>query len=289
MSKLIVTHFAPDLDAIGAIWLLKQFDSQDYADAKVSFANPGETISNTQVQEMGFELHNVTHVDIGLGKFDHHQPERGGLKICATSLVFDHLCQKYPATKDNQALREIVRHITEIDHFEQIHWPDAAHLRYVFMIDNLISGYEQSEPQNDEIVVEFGIKCLDAAYHSMTQIIQANQLIEAEGIQFNITAGACLAIETSNEEVINQAQKQGYLLVVRKDPEKGHVRIKVRPDTNFTLKELYQAVKTADESGSWYYHPGGKMLLNGSLKKRNQTPSPLSLAQITKLIKEVLG
>jgi len=42
VAKTIVTHLSPDLDAIGAIWLLKKFASE-FADAKVEFVPIGKT------------------------------------------------------------------------------------------------------------------------------------------------------------------------------------------------------------------------------------------------------
>ncbi|KUK79687.1 MAG: hypothetical protein XD95_0192 [Microgenomates bacterium 39_7] len=286
-KKLIVTHHSPDLDAIGAVWLLKRFDPQEYEDAKVAFVNPGERIKEAEAANLGYSLTEVTHVDTGLGKFDHHQPERASQPICAASLAYQHVCQVSPSLQENKALKELVKFINEIDHFQEINWPDSSHLRYTFMIHELIRGYELVDSQNDQSQLEFGEKCLDCAYQILKQTISANDLIESSGIQFHITAGACIALETSNEETLKQAQKQGYLLVLRKDPEKGHIRIKIRPDASFNLKPLYQAIKEIDEDGSWFYHPGGKMLLNGSLKHRNQTPSSLSIQDVIKLIKQV--
>ncbi|MCA9369277.1 hypothetical protein KC721_03180, partial [Candidatus Woesebacteria bacterium] len=85
--KLLVTHHAPDLDAIGSVWLFKKFHTQKYGDAKIAFVNPGSRIEEYQVEELGVDLRDVTHVDTGLGEFDHHQKERASTDICATSLV----------------------------------------------------------------------------------------------------------------------------------------------------------------------------------------------------------
>ena len=77
MSRIIVTHHAPDLDAISAVWLLKIFDAQHYADAKVVFVNPGDTLSSAEMDNLNVEESDVIHVDTGQGTYDHHQPERG--------------------------------------------------------------------------------------------------------------------------------------------------------------------------------------------------------------------
>ncbi len=102
--KLIVTHHAPDLDAITSVWLLKRFDSQKYADAKVAFVNPGDTISLEEAEkEFNCQLHEVTHVDTGLGEFDHHQPERASRDVCAATLVFDYLKEVRPEIINDKA------------------------------------------------------------------------------------------------------------------------------------------------------------------------------------------
>ena len=98
-----------------------------------------------------------------------------------------------------------------------------------------------------------------------------------------------MALLTRNDDTIKVAQKQGYLLVVRKDPKLGHVRIKARPDAPFNLDELMKKILTTDRKGTWFYHGSGKMLLNGSLKNPTQVPSPLSLEQLIVLIKEIYG
>jgi len=92
---------------------------------------------------------------------------------------------------------------------------------------------------------------------------------------------------TRNDDTIKVAQKQGYLLVVRKDPKLGHVRIKARPDAPFNLDELMKKILTTDRKGTWFYHGSGKMLLNGSIKHRNQTASSLSLSGIIHLVQKL--
>lgn len=287
--KLIVTHHSPDLDAIGAVWILTKFDAQTYADAKFAFVNPGERISQQQAEQLGSSLHQATHVDTGLGKFDHHQPDRAHQNTCAAKLVYEHVCQVHPDLKQDITLKKLVEFINDIDHFQEIHWPDAANERYVFMIHELIRGHELTDRNNDESQLHFGLQCLDYAFLALQQTIKANQIIEDKGINFQLGQTPCLALETANDDTIKQAQKLGYGLVIRKDPKQGHVRIKARPDSNFVLKPLYDKIKEIDDTGSWYYHPGGKMLLNGSISHRDQKPTPLTLKQIIKIVKQIYG
>lgn len=287
--KLIVTHHAPDLDAIGAVWVLKRFDAQHFADAKVAFVNPGSTINEHELKALEVSPDNVVHVDTGLGEFDHHQPERGHLHICATSLVRDHVLHVHPDLEGDQALSIIADYVTEIDHFEEIHWPDAASYRYSFQIHELIGGLEFTDPHTDESQLHFGFQCLDSAYGIITQQVRANEIINEKGVPFTISEGKCLALETKNDETVKLAQKAGHILVIRKDPDLGNIRIKVRPDAKLELRALADAILAKDTQGDWYYHPSGKMFLNGSTKNKDQKATKLSLQEIIDLTQQVLG
>jgi len=287
--RLIVTHHAPDLDAITAVWLLKHFVAQDYADARIAFVNPGNTITLQQAQEYGAQLHEVTHTDTGFGEFDHHQPERAKQRVCATSLVYEHACSIHPELRDDEALQILVEHVNQVDHFEEIYWPESSTPRNIFTIQELIKGCELTDPHDDESQLYFGFSCLEKAYAALGQHVKAKNIIVDDGREFLIKAGKCLAIETSNDETIKVAQKLGYQLVIRRDPKLGIIRIKVRPDAQLNLDVLADKVKQIDTEASWFYHGSGKMLLNGSTKDRDQHPSKLSLEQVTALIQELYG
>ncbi|MFZ1721392.1 MAG: hypothetical protein WAU07_02700 [Microgenomates group bacterium] len=287
--SLIVTHHAPDLDAIGATWLLVRFNTQDYNSAQFAFVNPGERISLDMAASLGFDLHEVVHVDTGLGKFDHHQPERGHQQISATSLVFDNTIARYPDLEQDGALQSMVQFITDIDHFGEIYWPESDHDRYSFMVHELLRGVENSELHDDESTLFFGMKCLDAVYANLTQKLKAKEIIAEKGQEFLLSVGKCLALETRNDDTIKLAQMQGYVLVIKKDPKIGSIRMKARPDSAIELKPLHEAVLKVDSTGTWYYHPSGKMLLNGSDKSHNQTPTPLTLEEIVSLTKKVFS
>ncbi|MEA2056567.1 MAG: hypothetical protein U9O78_02525 [Patescibacteria group bacterium] len=287
--KILVTHHSPDLDAIGAVWILKKFDSQHYADAKIAFVNPGERITEQKLQNFGIDIDQATHVDTGKGKFDHHQPERASKMICAVSLTYEYVNELHPELKKDQALKKLVDFVNEIDHFQEIHWPQADSTRYVMMIHQLIQGHELTQPHNDDSQMHFGLKCLDYAYNVMKHTLQAQTIIKEDGINFTLGQKPCLGLETCNGITIKEAQKMGYALVVRKDDKQGNIRIKVRPDSDLNLKSLYNQIKKIDQTGTWFFHPGGKMLLNGSKSHHNQIPSPLSLKEIMALIKKTYG
>lgn len=287
--KLIVTHHAPDLDAVGATWLLKRFDSQHYADAKIAYVNPGDKITLEEAEQYQCQLHEATHVDTGLGDFDHHQPEKALPNNSASSLVFDHITNLHPELENDAALNILVQHITEVDHFREIYWPEADHVRNVLTLHELLRGHEFTDPHNDDSQMHFGMQCLDNAYAVLTQHVKALQIIEEKGQSFDVKDAKALAIRTRNDDTIKIAQKQGYALVVRKDSKDGHVRIKVRPDSDIVLDDLYERILEIDTKGTWFNHASGKMLLNGSKKNRNQTPTTLELETFVELIQEIYG
>lgn len=288
-KKLIVTHHAPDIDAIGAVWLLKRFLSSEYANANVSFVNPGECLSTREIEVLGFLADQVVHVDTGLGKFDHHQPDRAKKPICASSLVQEFVAESNPELANDEALRTIIDYISEIDHFQEIEWPEPSSIRYRFMIHELIRGIEYTDPHNDEYQLRFGMSCLDNVYAVLKQHHKALKVIKQKGQIQQVGEFRLLAIETRNDNVIKVAMTQGNDIVVCKDPQRGHIRIKARPNTDVDFQPLYQKITSIDQKGTWFYHNSGKMLLNGSYKHRNQVPSPLTVSQVVEQIKLIYG
>jgi len=286
--RLIVTHHAPDLDACTSAWLLKRFDHQHYADAAVAFVDPGDNISPTEAERLGFQMHMVVHVDTGLGEFDHHQPERGHLNISAASLVYDHICKIHPDHILDEALKELVAHVVDVDHFGEIAWPDSQHPRYCFMLSSLLQGFESLELHNDDSQLQFGFTSLDSAYANLRHQVAARRELTT-GETFMMPFGRCLSVATANDNIIKYAQKSGIAVVIKKDPEEGSVRIKARPDCPIDLKTLSEAIVKLDQAGYWYYHPSGKMLLNGSRKHSSQRPTSLTLEQVTDLFKQIYG
>ncbi len=287
--RLIVTHKSPDLDAITSCWLLKNFDSQTHGSAQFAFVNAGERLSEAQAEQLGFSLSEVTHVDTGLGRFDHHDTERGQQYTCAAELVFLYLCQIHPELKDDQAVKVIIDFALQIDHFRDVFWPEADNYRYLFMIHDIIQGMDFSINPDDENQVHFGMKMLDYIFGSVQHQLKAEEIIKEKGQVFHVPGGQGIGLETRNDETVRLAQKQGYVLAVRKDPESGQARIKCRPDSPFDLRAIYEQLIKVDQTGTWFYHPSGKMVLNGSSKNPHHTPTPLSLAELIQIIQQELG
>ncbi len=277
MSKLIVTHHNPDPDAITSVWLLRRFD-QDWSEASVAFVPAGGTYQDQRVDSDP----DIVHVDTGLGKFDHHQPDRGLTRTSAAKLILEHLQERFEYISEDEALARMVEVIVGDDHFDEVKWPEPLSDRYSFMMSAILDGLKQNNTLTDQGLIDLGSTCLDGVYTSMKLKIDAEKELE-KGRQFDSPWGRGIAIETKNDEVLTVAQKQGYVLTIRKDPV-GMVRIKGRPDSEVDLTQVCENAKHADPDATWYLHPSKKMLLNGSYKNPNSKFSKLQVEELINLI-----
>lgn len=91
---MIVTHTAPDLDAVCSVWLLKNYgDMQDHEVVYVNTGAPDPSIleAAAAVVDTGREY------DVTRWRFDHHQfPGKGANATCAAALVWDWLIARAP-------------------------------------------------------------------------------------------------------------------------------------------------------------------------------------------------
>jgi len=278
MSKLIVTHFNPDLDAICAVWLLRKF-GQGFEEVKVVFVPAGETFKNIKVDED----EDIVHVDTGMGKFDHHQLE--DRKTCAAKLAFNGLKNKRKELKDNQALLQLIKVVCEIDHFGEVLWLEPTSDRYNFTISELLDGLKQGGKLDDQGLIDFGGQCLDGIYSSLKIKIKASEDLK-EGYEFETKWGKAIGCLSENNEVLKLGQKMGHVLVVQKDAKTEHVRIKGRPDSRVDLTQAKEKLAKLDPQATWFLHISKKMLLNGSTKNIKMKPSTLSLKKVIEILQD---
>lgn len=276
--KTIVTHLSPDLDAITSTWLVKKY-LPDWRDAEIKFVPSGTTLEGQIVDSD----HNVVHVDTGLGRFDHHQTNE---YTSATKLVYKHLVGKDLIGDDEiDAVERIVEYVNSTDHFAEVFYPDPADDRYDFMIRQLIDGLKVIN-REDAKLVEIIFQLLEASLIVMKNKVRAEKDI-SNGFVFQSYLGKSLAIESNNEETMKFALKKGFSLVVRRHPKIGFTRIKTLPDKKLSLKPVYENILKLDKKGSWFFHISGHMLLNGSAKNPDITPTSLSLNKIVEIIKGI--
>lgn len=294
--KVIVTHKSPDLDALTSVWLLKRY-FKGWQDASVAFVSAGTRMTGA-VQKKGgaiekIEGKDVIHVDTGLGVLDHH--ETNDQTVCAASRVLEfvklHAEGDFLESAKYEALLRMVGIVVENDHFQEVFRKDADALYQDFSMEGVLDGFKYQHPEKDAECIEFGMTCLDAILHTFENRIWAESEIKEHGIEFNSEWGRALAVETLNDEVLKLAQIMGFVLVIRRDPHHGFVRIKGRPEKvgeekGVDLTEVYEKIKALDKKGTWYLHVSKKMLLNGSSKNPDSVPTTLLLTEVMELLKK---
>jgi hypothetical protein len=281
--QLLIAHANPDMDAIGAMWLFLRFDARRFEEAQIYFVNAGEEISDQTLAFKNIDRDEVVHVDTGLGPFDHHQPgnqERNS----ATLLVYEYLIQKFQDLKNDEALKRLVDFVNDNDHFSSCYWPEANSDRYVFMMEDMLKGIKQSRQLTDREVADLGLVMYDGVYNTMKMKVRAEKDIAA-GTVFESPWGRSMYLENKNDDSMKIAMKMGYQVVVRRNKDSNHIRIKAVPDRNIDLTPVYEAIVKKDPVGTWYLHPSNAMLLNGSEHNENHVATPLTLEEVVEIVK----
>lgn len=273
--KTIVTHIGPDLDAITSVWLVKTF-FPGWEEASVAFVPAGTTLGKMAPDSDP----EILHVDTGFGRFDHHQTDAD---TCAAVLVYEEIKKQHGA---DPVLERMVAVVNDVDHFREVFYPDAAADYWEFWVVAQIDGWRLLHGDNPLKIIDLGFQSLDGIYKVMLNKMWAEkELANATG--FSTKWGKGIGFDTVNDEVIHQAQKRGYALVIRKDPKKGYVRIKTLPKEDIDLTALYERLKADEPDATWFLHASRHMVLNGSAKNPDMKPSKRTLAELVEVIKKV--
>ncbi len=276
--KIIVTHLSSDLDSITATWLVKRF-LPGWKEAEIEFVPAGSTLDKQPPDDNP----DILHVDTGLGKFDHHQTDR---HTSASKLVFQYLlkenCLKEKLTKP---LERMINFVNDIDHFGEAYFPEPAADRYDFSLYQIVEGLKPVFAGQKELM-EAVFPMLDAVLQVLKNKVRAEEEIK-KGYVFTSKWGKSLAMETKNEESTKLALKSGFSLVIRKDPDKGNLRIKSLPKKELSLASIHKKITQIDKKGTWFLHVSGNMLLNSSSKNPHFVPSSLPLNRVIEIIRKI--
>ncbi len=277
--KTIVTHLSPDLDAISSSWLLKRYRPH-WHDADIKFVPAGTTLGGLPADSDP----NIAHVDTGRGLFDHHQFNDNN--TCAAKRVFDWLKKEGHIPPPHlEALERIIDYAVTIDNFKEAFFHDPTSDIYEFSLHQVIGGVKATGLKDIDLL-NYVFTMLDGLLLIFRNKIKAESEIK-NGLTFESKWGRALAIESPNEEAIKLALKGGYMLVIRKDPKSGAIRIKSFPKDEIDLTPVYKRVKELDPKASWFLHGSLHMLLNGSSKNPDSVPSSLTLPQVVEIIRKI--
>jgi hypothetical protein len=192
-----------------------------------------------------------------------------------------------------KSISRVVDIIVDYDHFQEVYWPEAAADYHEFSLFGINEGLQYSKPGEDDYYVEFGRTCLDYLLSYFENKVWAEEEI-SKGIIFETKYGKAFGLETINESVVKLVQKEGYVLVVRKDTRKGYVSIKTLPGDKkhpkrkgIDLTLAYEQLSKMDPEATWFLHISKKMLLNGSVKNPKMKPTKLGLGDIIKVLENL--
>lgn len=269
--KTIVTHIGPDLDAVTSIWLIKLF-VPGWEEAAIAFVPAGLTLDGKPPDDDP----EIIHVDTGFGKFDHHHLNTD---TCAAKLIYETL------EKKDEALGRLVDVVNDTDHFREVFFPNPTADFWNISLPTIIDGWRLIYANDPLKLVSVCMDCLDGAYRSMQSKVWAEKDVKEKAQIFETPWGKGLAVETVNDEVVHLGQKMGYKVVIRKDPNKGYVRIKALPVSEINLTNTYEELKVKDPSATWFLHASMHMILNGSTKNPDMRPTKLTLQEIMACVK----
>lgn len=275
-------------------------DQKDNSRSDFSSFSGEQTAPANVIEKIGED--EVIHVDTGLGPLDHHQTP--DTNVSAASLTLNLVKrtsnnQQLTINKEKvQALDRMIRVVVDVDHFKEVFWKDSTSDYHEFSLVGILDGLKIQKPDQDGYYVDFVVQCLDAVLHEFENRIWAEREIAEKGKKFKTRFGRGIGFETINDTVIKLSQKMGYVIVIRKDPRKGYVRVKAMPsriengklkiengDIDLTL--VYEKLKKIDPDATWFLHIGKKMLLNGSVKNPKMRPTKLSLDSIIKVLEKI--
>ena len=299
--RFIVVHTSPDMDAITSAWLIRKF-LPGWEKAEVKFVPAGERVGGEPkgqsfdhaVEKIGKDEY--IQADTGMGPLDHHQTQ--SMQVCATTLTYDFV-KKYllaynpPVNPEKlEDLERMVKYVLKVDNFQEIFRAEPLEDYNDFSVVNILDGLKLEKPDQDGYYVHFISECLDALLHDFENKIWAEREIKKSGIEFKTKWGNGLAIESINDSVVKLGQLMGYVIVARKDPRKGYLRIKTKPnqsddDKGVDLTLVYEKLKKMDPSATWFLHVSKKMLLNGSPKNPKMKPTKLPLSAIIEVLKTI--
>lgn len=298
--KVIVTHFSPDWDAIGSVWVIKKF-LPGWQEAKVEFVQPGDKSSRVRSHPefetdviVNIDEDEIIHVDTGNGPLDHHiDPDTtvsGAWKSWEYVKAHIQSAGDHFSENHEEAISRMMKVIVRYDHFQDIFMSDPDDDYYDLSLNGLLDGLKLEKQGQDDYFVDFGIQCLDAIFHKMENKVWMEKELAEKGVEFETRYGKGIGLETMNHVVLKQGQRMGYVIVVRKDPRNGYLAVASQPEKDvkkkIDLTLVYEQLRKMDPDATWYFHASKQILLNGSTRSEKMKTTKLKLDDIIKVIKQ---
>lgn len=306
MSKFILTHVNPDMDAIASVWLLKRFGG--FQDAEVKFVNTGNPdpallAEADAVVDTGKEWQPTTF------RFDHHQlPGNQANGVCATSQVYNHIY-----TKDLDYLLPLIKLIFAGDTGRR-----EADASRELGLHAIFSGWKAwNKEQNpddrlpDSVIMAYGFGLLDVLEVRLRRQAEARAELSEKTV-YKSDDGLLWAIRHGSSGSTFAAYDEGARIVVFEgeplevdggltfsigimragewtEPHAGQLVDKVIEMLNYDLVSGVILlpdfeIKAKEELSRWFKHPAGFFSGRGTAKAPVFEPVEVDLEKLAGLI-----
>jgi hypothetical protein len=261
-GAVIVGHLSPDIDCLGAIWVLRRWGG--LADATLRFVPSGQTLDQQPVDSDPL----VTHVDTGRGRYDHHAAVDHSLS--ATELV------RRAVAPDDRVLQRLAQDVTRLDHALATGGtaPDIC---------ELIDGFNLLYPDAPATVAQAMFANFDAWYAFEAKQVRLETAF-ADRIEFDTPWGLGIAMESEDGGSSRLAFGAGAVLYVYRDA-KGNTGIAAKSRAPVDLTPVLRELRRLDPEADWYLHPSRRLLLCGTPKSPPRVPSSLSLDDLVGVLR----
>ncbi|MBI4612770.1 MAG: hypothetical protein HY720_04095 [Planctomycetes bacterium] len=318
--RQIVLHVAPDLDSLVSAWLLVRFGEARYpgtSSAGLAFF-PASAVDGVALEKEG-----VLAVDVGGGRFDHHQEELredgAGTKGDAESRMRseagggteppERLCASLLVARDlgiesDRSLRKVLDLAQRRD-VEGVGVKSSDPLDQVGHLVNLIDGWNGLFPARPEEVARRTFECLDALHHNERTWNEALDAVDAASpVRFSPSGILVDWFESDNKRLMKASRyRRRDACVVRSRSGNTGVNVnfaspRVQAADVVTAAEYLrlfesQARGIAPDPGElrlvgghlgWFLHSSRKLVMAGSDKEPTAARSVLPCRRVAELV-----
>lgn len=277
----IRTHDGSHLDEDAAIWMAKDFGTEEFLS---KYAPNG-----------------VLEIGIGGGPFDEHATAHADRKEdeCAATLM-----AKALGIENDPALEKILKFVRQ---------RDLNGNSQPFDLDSIVKAMNSAFPNDPEMVLEFAMNALRAKYREQLEFHAAKKaFMNAKAQEVEGPGGRMLRVVIAESDA-KQLSKVAFsafgnnCAVLIQKRSSGHVQIFTNKKLNLTLYDVVQSLRYEEQAikgkfqttdfkelsldgvvlgaEEWYFQESGQMILNGSLTKPDVPPTKLTLERIVEIVR----
>lgn len=307
----------PHPDNIVALWLLREFGREEFPGvetAKLEFWNQTPP-DKTSAQ---FEAEGVLLIDLGGGRFDHHQEEHHNDKqTCATSLVARHL-----GVAERPELKKLLEYVRR-DDLEGRGITSKDPIDRAFGLSAIIMNLNRDYQDHPEFVIDVVTRIVVAHYHEeyKRKILMPQEWAELQqtgkAVTFTVPAGQetlkVVMIESDSKALVGFLRAVGDVQadVVVQRLSSGHTNVVTRQtQRRLNLLPAIAALRQAEATklgihlqvgqdqlekprrlegvDAWYFDTAANTLQNGGAAAENVPVTLLSMAEIRAILEQTL-